>query len=268
MGALDRLKGLFNIDINSPIINVVYKKNSDNTTNSHNEVEYNKSERKLDVILDNISPEKNEKLKPIIGELINEDHKLLEEETADSLRGLIEYNENPGEDTQIKKFFKDILQPLDYEALESALYLRKKFAEGNDVSKAKRDLRERFGDRGGNIANLCTGGYFEDFLKPLYNSSPDKFKQLYESIVGKSIIAIFVHKNMDEDEIAYQLSTKITACKKYGIDFLHIRGIGQSNVQKIKEFIEEHKDEFDFDDKMIYESDDKGIIMVELLLDS
>lgn len=275
MAWFDKLKALLNIEVNKELINInlkdlihiEFKNKSDNKIKSDNEFEYTEAERKLEILLDNLTSERREQLKPIIKEAIEADYKLLEEETANLLDKLYKYNSDPGEDAQIKRFFEGIIPPADYDALESALYLRREFSNDGDVSKLKKDIRKKFGDRGGNIANLCTAGYFEGFLMPLYNNaSAERFGELYESIVGRSIIAIFVHRNMQEDEIARQITTKVEACERYGIDFLHIHGIGQKNIQKIKEFIEEQKEFFDFFEKNIYESEDKDIIIVGLLL--
>ncbi len=259
---LRKLKSLFNIEINKPIINIEINKSQSDSK----EYIYKESEKKLEIFLDNLSSEKKKQFKPFIRDAIDGDCKLFEKETAELLDRLYQYKSNPGEDTKIKKFFENIILPHDYEALESALYLRKEFSNCRNISKLKKDIRRRFGDRGSNIANLCTAGYFEEFLQPLYNDSPNMFKELYELIVDKGILAVFVHKNMSPDIISDQISTKIQTCQKYGIKFFHIHGLGKTNINTIKNFIEGKRDFFKFFEKKIYESGDKDLIIVEILL--
>ncbi len=268
MSVLEKLKGMFNIEINKPLINICFKINSDNVTKTKKEVIYLEAENKLDILLDNIGHDKKKKLKPLIREYIElEDKKLLEEKTAIRLNEICLYNQNPGDDSKTRKFFKNIIPSVDYEALEAALYIRSEFNKGEDVSELKQDIRETFGERGSNIANLCTAGYFEGFLKPLFNNeSIERFKELYELIVGKAVIAVFVHSGMKERDITRQIKNKINVSMRYGIPILYIHGIGPDNVAKIKKFIEEKEELSNFFNKTIYESDDGGIIIVELLL--
>jgi tRNA(Ile)-lysidine synthase TilS/MesJ len=100
----------------------------------------------------------------------------------------------------------------------------------------------------------------------LYNSSPEQFKRLYELIVPKSIIAVFVYHDMRKEDIKKEIDLKIRLCKKYGVPFMHIHGIGKNNTKKIKEILAEEKVYFSYYQKSIFEDGDKGIIAVELLL--
>jgi hypothetical protein len=142
--------------------------------------------------------------------------------------------------TPVLNFFRPIIPLEDFEALNSALYLREVFLSNGDVSKLKQDIRKRFGDRGNTIANLCTAGYFEKFLMPLYNSSKEKFNELYEIIVAKSVLAIFVHSDMTQEQIPKEITYKLEISTKYGIKFIHIHGIGILNVNKIKKTMYHH----------------------------
>jgi len=78
-------------------------------------------------------------------------------------------------------------------------------------------------------------------------------------------MALFVHKNTDVEKIPEEITTKLYLCKKYGLKFIHIHGIGAKNIDKIKTCIEEQKEYFDYFDKKIYENDKAHIIVVELL---
>lgn len=257
---LNKLKALFNIEINSPLITVHITKDSNN---QQKEYLYDKNKKKLEVFLNKLPKEKESEIKSVVQNYLEEKNKLLEINTTKLLHNLYKYNEN-NENKQILNFFEQIVPKNDFEALESALYLRYVFQNKGDINKLKKDIRQRFGDRGNNIANLCSAGYFEEFLIPLYNSSKTEFNTLYELIILKSVVAVFVNRNMKHEEITEEIKKRLEISKKYGINFIHIHGIGESNISKIKQCINENKSFFDFFEKEIYEKD--GIIIIELLL--
>ncbi|MBU2577081.1 MAG: hypothetical protein KKF50_05165 [Nanoarchaeota archaeon] len=259
MAWLDKLKALFNFELNAPLINI-----TKNSGNSNLGKEYVNSGEKIDILFDNLSKEKQEKLKLILKEKVEEGSKLLEEKSFGLLRELINFQRTKGEDKKVLDFFQNLIPKEDFEALESSLYLRRRFQEKRDVSKLKEDIRTRFGDRGKNISNLCTAGYFENFLMPLFNSSKEGFDNIYNVVVSRSPMAIFVHSAMGEDQITRDIKTGLEVSKKYGIKFLHIHGIGDQNIRTIKRCIYENKELFNYYDKEIFENN--GIIIVELIL--
>ena len=203
-------------------------------------------------------------MKPILKENIQGGNKFLEVKSSSLLKDLLDFQKNKGDDQKVLDFFEKIIPKEDFEVLEASLYLRRKFKEKKDVKQIKQDIKERFGDRGRNIANLCTEGYFENFLIPLFNSSRKDFDNIYDVVVSRSPLAIFVHSQMNDEEIAREIKNKLIISKKYGLKFLHIHGIGEYNIRSIKRCVEENKDLFDFFNKDIFE--EKGIIIVELIL--
>ncbi len=264
MGWFDKLEKLIDIkNVHFSLINITrdsYNNKIDEKTGYY----YDPKTKILHLNLDKIPKEIAKELRPSTQKFIEEGHKLLEIDVKDLLERLYKYNkDNP--DKNILTFFKGIIPDEDYEALNSALFLRSQFKEGKNITNLKSDIRVRFGDRGNNISNLCTAGYFEEFLMPLYNSSKSDFLKLYDIIISKSIIAVFVHSHMDLESIPHEMSSKLGLCKQYGIKFIHIHGIGESNIKKIKDCIEEYKEDFDFFEKNIYEDEEEHIIVVELL---
>jgi|SRR3989344_3292957 len=263
MGWFDKLKALFNLEINSPLINVNITRNSDNNVRGKEHF-FDKEKKRLHINYDELSEEKKKDLAKIFRDKIDSGSEIFEDKTYILLKDLYDYQKSRGEDKKILDFFFPVIPKDDYEALEASLYLRKKFNERVDVRKLKEDIRRRFGDRGNNIANLCTAGYFEKFLIPLYNHSKDDFNKVYEVVISKSAMAIFVHSQMSDYEITQGLGKKIDLSKRYGLDFVHIHGIGERNILTVMRWIEEHKDSLDFFNKEIFEKE--GIIIVELLL--
>lgn len=266
MSWLDKLKHIIKIDINwnAPLFSINITKNSNNQIKFDKEYFYDQENRILHLALDKLPKETLEKIPEITQQYINEGNRLLEKNTDGLLENLYKYNKD-NKDKSILSFFKPIIPFSDLEALEASLFLRYTFVQNNCVNNLKSDIRKRFGDRGNNIANLATAGYFEEFLMPLYNDSQEMFKKIYDDVVSKSIVAVFVHRGMEPDEITLKISERIKISKKYGIRFIHIHGISKSNVEKINICIKENKEYFDFFEKKIYENKEKDLLVVELL---
>jgi len=259
MGWFDSLKALFHIEIDYHPTKIIY-------VNSGNKYESHDGNRTLSLNLSKLDHDEKEQLKTITHQYLDAGKLLLEAKTRSLLEDLYDYNKRSS-NSSILSFFRDIIPAEDLEALEASLYLREKFnTDRTKVPQLKDDIVKNFGNRGKNIANLCTAGYFENFLMKLYNSSPEQFKRLYELVVPKSIIAVFVYHDMTKEDITREIDLKIRLCKNYGVPFMHIHGIGTSNTQKIKEILDEEREYFSYYPKRIFEDEDKGIIAVELLL--
>lgn len=263
----DKLKEFIKVDLKIDLHQLFYinlNKNSNTSPKLDKEYYYDTIKKILHLDPDKIPENIKKELPNIIKAYVEEGNKLLEYDANELLDKLYNYNkENP--DGAILSFFKPIIPPKDFEALNASLFLRQQFMKDKAIHHLKQDIRKRFGDTGNNISNLCTAGYFEEFLMPLFNSSQEDFKRVYNHIVEKSIVAVFVHRNMNVEDIPKEITNRIEISKKYGIKFIHIHGISKNNVEKIKSCIEEQKSYFDFFDKKIFENEDKNIIVVELL---
>lgn len=265
MAFLEKLSHIFGIEINSPIISVnVNSHNQSKDPNKEKEFLFDSESGEFEILMDNISEDKKELLSEALKESIDkEDTKVFEKETWKLLEGLKKF-ERSNADKQLINFFKPIISFADFEVLEAAIYIQESFKQGNDVRSLKRDIRFRFGDRGNNIVNLFSAGYFEEFLTKVYSHSKEKFNEIYELVVSKAVLAVFVHSETDKEDIPKEIYEKLSLSKKYGIKFIYIHGIGEVNVKKIRECIKENKKFFKFFEKEIYE--EAHIIIVELLL--
>jgi len=260
---LKKLKAVFNIEFNEPIISIQITNKSNNIADNKLGCSYNKDRVEL-ILYENAINDKKSQLKTIIKEYIKDDNLLLKKSTEETLKNLCEYKKQQ-KNSKILEFFKSIISETDYLCLETSLFLKQTFDEHRDVKKLKHDVRKKFGERGNNISNLCTAGYFDGLLMPLYNSVEKKtFQELYELIVSNAILAVFVHKSMTAQDIGKQIKNKIDISKRYSIRFVYVHGIGSSNVEKIKDFIEKYKESLNFEYKIILDKD--NIIIVEFLL--
>ena len=258
---LQRLTDLLRIDvnINSPKTIII-------TKNSGNRLVYDKGTQELSLNYDLMNPE----IKKCLSDLAKAQFDkggLYESETQKELNNLYNYQKSNDDDNRILAFFKPIIPEDDCQALEVSLYLKKKFGEHkfDEVKKIKEDIRRRFGDRGNNISNLCTAGYFDNFFSTLYeNSDEKKFRELYEVIVSKAAMAIFVHNQMDASQINLELERKIKISQKYRLPFIHLHGIGQHNIKIIENWVKDNKDALKFLKKDIVKKE--GIMIVQILL--
>lgn len=281
MSFLEKLKDFVNIEFKDISLLKIFiiknsKINSDNTSIEDSKIssgsplieepkEYTYKENKLVFNGENISVERMEKLKPIIKEYIQEGNMLLKTDTSEKLKKVELYNKKDNkDDKRILEFFKDIIPSKDLEALEISLFLREGFKNGYDIKEMKRDIRKKFGDRGNNISNLCTAGYFETFISKLHNETlKEEFNELYEQIVSNYILAVFVNEQMSVFQITEEIKKKINASLRYGFKFVDVHGIGTQNINKIMSCIENNKD-FDVFEKIIFERG--NIIIVKLLI--
>jgi hypothetical protein len=191
---------------------------------------------------------------------------LLDIGKVDLLDRLYQYND-AGKDDEILIYFKDKLSLSDYYALRDSLFLRSEFMDRRDVSILKQNIRERYGERGCNISNLCTAGYFESLFKPLFeNFTKRQFEEIYELVVDKGVYTLFVNAFMTIGEIKIEITDKIELAKKYGIKQLHVHGIGVKNSKNIGKCIEQLSDESKLSIKRIYKDDEYKIIVAELLI--
>lgn len=267
MGWFDKLKTLFDIKISlniSPTIKLVKVDNSNNAS-AGKEYVYNEKENVLVLNAKNLTEDKNQELKSITKEYIQDGNMLLKDDASRKFQEVESYNKKGREnDKQILEFFKDIIPPKDLDTLEVSLFLRDEFRNHYDIKEMKQDIRRKFGDRGNNISNLCTAGYFENFLTELHKVSTERFKELYELIVSNSVLAVFVNAQMSDFQVADEIKKKINASLQYGFKDVYIHGIGTQNINKIRRCIEKNKEFFDFYEKIIFERE--NVIIVKLLI--
>lgn len=191
------------------------------------------------------------KLEKAIKDAVKKENNLLIEEAANKLLNDISKVENNVENTRLIQFFRGKISNNDLEIFRASLYVKNVYDRGQQVGDLKRDIILKFGDRGRNIVNLCTAGYFTSLIKPLYNEmllqsnfTPNLFLETFDTIVNQSPFAIFVGSPMTKDQLLSEVVSKMEVNKKYGINYLNIHGIGEHNVSKIEFILTKLKDKF------------------------
>ena len=155
------------------------------------------------------------------------------------LRKLYHYN-NDG-DNAILDFFKsrNLISAQDCDVLRDSLFIRNEFKNNKKyVFDLKTDINNRYGVRGNIICNLCVAGYFESMIH-MYIKDPTEFHKYWDNAVNKGIVALFVNGNMTVDAICAELKRRAN----FGVQYVDVHGIGDSNIRKINECIERNNEE-------------------------
>lgn len=174
------------------------------------------------------------------------------------------------EKQELIKYFSDKIPLSDISILKASLYLKSLLESGGETRKIKQEIMIRYGNRGKNISNLCSAGYYETWIKPLYEEmrklpefSKEKFLEVYNEIVNLYPFAVFIHHGMSSEEVEQIITQKIKASRQYGIKTLNIHGIGEENVAKIRKVVEKIEKEIKLKKRI---EEEEGIIVVKLTL--
>lgn len=201
--------------------------------------------------------------------------RVLKDSTYSLLNQLYKYEISKESDNKLLDFFKNVLSKEDLDALESSLFVRyifndKKMSPSQkrfEIRKLKRDISNRFSERGQFICNLCTPGYFEVFFIPLYNEAPAEFKAKYENFISSYRFAFFISHTMTIDTTYTDLLHKIRTARKYGLKNLYVHGIGRRNLHTTNAVFAKAKNFF-IKEKITYKREyvKKDIIVIEIYL--
>ena len=195
-------------------------------------------------------PRHGQELAPFLREVLEQpDGFILEESALSTIEG-VQICENNLEVKQEIEYFREILPATDLTILRSCFYLRK-IHNGNmhprEVSKLKSQIVRIYGKRGANMANLCTAGYFESWIRPLYEEIAKnegskavalvKFQKVYNNIVEELPRTVFVSQTMSASDLEKQILYKLEKIKSYGTDGLNIHALSGPNVNKVRSVI-------------------------------
>jgi len=205
---------------------------------------YGAKDKILTIFLVNLKPTTTEQLMPFLRERWEELGVLLKASQKETLESYITYKENHT-DKDIIDFFTDKIPSTDLDALKMSLFLRSEKGMNHDISSFKQQIRERFGERGAYISNLCNSGYFENDFMNFYKSFPVEFDRFYELAVGRELKAIFVHAGMTHATLRNIFEDKLIKTRRYKLESFKMHGFGGWNVDLIKAVLEEYKNDND-----------------------
>lgn len=175
---------------------------------------------------------------------------ILQDETQ---KLLIDFTKVDGESASrdLITYFRGKIPATDIEALRQSIYIKVVSDRGESIQKLKWDVTTRYGNRGKNICNLYSAGYFTSQIQPMYKEmisqpdfSPEDFKIAYDRIVNESPYAVFINREMSNRAAEKEVRDRINTARNYGIRYLNIHGIGVENVDKIVYILEKLKPDF------------------------
>lgn len=197
-----------------------------------------KGSKDIYINIDFLSDSEKDYLKKYLFEKFNSDTVyFIRDEKLPLLERLYRYISNDSEDRDLLIFFKGKISDFDLAALELSLFIRREFFYKHNLNDLLNDIYVKYGVRGKLIANLCTAGYFDQLLKPLYeNSAPthDQFYEMYNHLLDGNVYALFVNNKMNKNQIKTEIIRRIELGRKYGLKQIHVHGIGRTNINKIK----------------------------------
>lgn len=253
---ISKLPPLINVKVDVKQPTVI---NSLNIVNDNSQpVTYNPTDNSCIVNLGKLD---NQKKKDFLISLIDEGGVLLIEKAKTEVDAFRSEEKVP-ENQAIIQFLSSKIPSEDINIWRAALYLRVSFKKGMGavVTRIKLEIMQKYGDKGRNIANLCTANYLEEWLIPSWEklkqppgdeeSAKGSFLKLYLLLVNELPFTVFVCHKMTLDELRQEIDSR----KKYGMDFVNIHGIGDDNIKKIKTVVDETE-------KENYSEDKKGNIV-------
>jgi len=167
---------------------------------------------------------------------------LLEEKASEETTQLAElYDDDP-----LIAYFQGKIPNDDMPILRSALFIKNAHAQGRPVDRYKIELRERYGKRADIISNLCTAGYFESHIKPMYeelerrpNFSREMFMENYDIMIKGTPFAVFVRRSQSYSDLSGEVEGKIITNQRYGRKTLNIHAIGAENVSVLNSLLQD-----------------------------
>lgn len=246
MDLLDKLSKIISIDFSKlkKLVNHIHILSD----NQHEKVTVNDNKKVVNITINigKLESKNIPQLQSVLKGLVTKNDALLIEDGANKTLKDFKGVDSQAENRQFLEYFKGKIPARDIEILRASLYLKSVYERGGNVSQLKQDIMNRYGDRGKNISNLCSAGYFTSQIKPLYaemysqpNFSAEEFLKIYEIIITESPYAVFINARMSEIDVKKEVLNRMEIGRKYGIKYLNIHGIGKDNADRITNLLKE-----------------------------
>lgn len=111
------------------------------------------------------------------------------------------------------------------------------------AKKLKKQLLDNYPEKGNKVYNLIGGGYFDEMIIPfidIFKSQYDekyaeKYREFYFGIIKFFPLAVFVSNFTSKDQIIERINERL----QLSVPFIRIHAIGEVNINKTEEAIEE-----------------------------
>lgn len=167
----------------------------------------------------------------------------VDERALGDLQSYNEFERGASSDTtELLNFFRDKISESDLQILKTGLYIRSLVEQQRfDDAKRVRLNAVRANSRAKNIINLVCEGYFEGYIRPIFEANPSDLtmaQEHYDEIVCYLPEMFFVHSEMNAGDIVNKVEEKIEQRVRYHV--VHVRrimvnGIGAQCVRSIME---------------------------------
>ena len=150
---------------------------------------------------------------------------------------LVGYNEFEKQSNQIDliKYFADKISSEDLQYLRTGLYIRQLSTTDKKRAVAIKERAAIGNKRARNIINMASAGYFENYIKPIFENSPkDEANKEYENIVKYLPEFIFVNNAMSIQDIVDEVQSRLEQKEKY---HLHVQQIIISGLESCADTI-------------------------------
>ncbi len=163
-----------------------------------------------------------------------------------------EYEEISLKDKEIIKKLRTVLPESEIECILMARRVKLAY-DKKDVELAKelhKQLSDNYPEKGNKIHNLIGGGYFDEMIIPFIDifksqyddKSAERYREFYFGIIKFFPLAVFVSNYTSKEQIIERINERL----KLSVPFIKIHAIGDGNIKKIEEVIEE----ITFDEKI------------------
>lgn len=250
MGFLENLKQILKIDVKiaDKLREIKFIDVSNSGTKNVYKNQINVQIGQLVVPVDQDDKKMVGQVQKAIREAVQQENALvIEAESKSELDSYQAYNAGAAKDSSLQDLLT-VVKPSDTPLLRSAFYLRKVHQDGNGVGNLKRDIVERYGERGKNVSNLCSAGYFETVVFPMLEElksqdgfTAELFQERFEVIINSYPFAVFVSVQSNVSSAVAEVVNKIEVNKKYGIRKLKVHAIGHANIRKAQDVLSNKK---------------------------
>jgi hypothetical protein len=225
-----------------------------NSNNESEKCEYDEGAMTLAINRRQLTIDQEREFRSIIREAVQvDDVPLLDKQSKERIDniGITEASEDV---KSLEDYFKGKIPEEDFRIFRAALFVKKRSEEGPDpdeILSLRREIMQKYGDRGRKITNLCSAGYFETHIKPAYeimkripNTTDKDFLDDYDLFIKEEAFAVFVPSSWSIRELKDAIKRKLERNIRYGRKFVSIHGIGRTTIEKITEVISELKQDY------------------------
>lgn len=173
--------------------------------------------------------------------------------------------------TEIKDFFEGKIFTTDYLLLQSSLTIDQVMnardepgLTNDELRSRKRQLANKYHDAAFTLPSLCTSGYFDqgEIFRDVYETMAghdeydvSNYDSVFRMMISNRPFVAYARESLSENELADIIRGKINRLPNYEIPlpYIDIRGIGNSNHQKIRtamETVTEENEDIEYDERV------------------